>query len=113
MRRAVTGLRAWLVQRVTAVYMLLFIVFMLVHFIIDPPASYGVWRGWILDPAVSISTSVFFAALLAHTWVGVRDVILDYVHPVAIRVFALAVLALGLIGAGFWVIRILWAAPYG
>jgi succinate dehydrogenase hydrophobic anchor subunit len=33
LRRAVTGLRAWLVQRVTAVYMLLFIVFLLVHFL--------------------------------------------------------------------------------
>jgi succinate dehydrogenase hydrophobic anchor subunit len=33
LRRAVTGLRAWLVQRITAVYMLLFIVFLLVHFL--------------------------------------------------------------------------------
>jgi succinate dehydrogenase / fumarate reductase membrane anchor subunit len=101
------------VQRVTAVYMLLFIVFLLVHFLIDPPASYGVWRDWVLDPAVSISISVFFTALLAHAWIGVRDVILDYVHPVAIRIFALAALALGLTGAGFWVIRVLWATPYG
>lgn len=112
MRRAITGLRAWLVQRVTAVYMLLFIVFLLVHFLVDPPASYRAWRDWVLDPAVSISASVFFAALLAHAWVGVRDVILDYVHPVAIRVFALAVLALSLIAAGLSVIRVLWAT-YG
>lgn len=54
----------------------------------------------------------FFAALLAHAWIGVRDVILDYVHPVAIRFFALAVLALGLTGAGFWVIHVLWATPH-
>ncbi len=108
MRKAVTGLRAWLVQRMSAVYMLFFIIFLLTHFILDPPKSYSVWRGWMLSPGISISSSVFFAALLAHTWVGVRDVIMDYVHPIAIRVGALALLALGLAWIGTWSIRILW-----
>lgn len=108
MRKAVTGLRAWLVQRMSAVYMLFFIIFLLTHFILDPPKSYPLWRDWMLSPNVSIATSVFFAALLAHTWVGIRDVIMDYVHPIAIRVGALALLALGLAWVGAWAIRILW-----
>ena len=33
---------------------------------------------------MSLATAVFFVALLAHSWVGVRDVIMDYVHPVAL-----------------------------
>lgn len=108
MRGAVTGLRAWLLQRVSAVYMLFFIVFLLAHFALDPPHSYPAWREWILSPAVSIATSVFGAALLVHAWVGVRDVTLDYVRPVAVRVLVLAFLGLGLIGAGAWILRILW-----
>ena len=31
MRKAVSGLRAWLVQRVSAVYMLFFVTFLLIH----------------------------------------------------------------------------------
>lgn len=108
MRKAVTGLRAWLVQRMSAVYMLFFIIFLLTHFVLDPPKSYPAWRDWMLSPGVNISASVFFAALLAHTWVGIRDVIMDYVHPIAVRVIALALLGLGLTGVGAWVIRILW-----
>jgi succinate dehydrogenase / fumarate reductase membrane anchor subunit len=107
-RRAITGLRAWLVQRASAVYMLFFLIFMLGHFLFAPFSSYLSWRNWVLSPAVSVAFSIFFAALLAHVWVGIRDVILDYVHPIAVRVVVLALLVLALSAAGLWVIRILW-----
>jgi succinate dehydrogenase / fumarate reductase, membrane anchor subunit len=107
-RKTFTVLRAWLVQRISAVYMLLFIVFILAHFVVDPPHSYAAWNGWMMSSSVSMATAVFFAALLAHAWVGVRDVIMDYVHPVAFRVWALAFLGIGLTTMGVWVMRILW-----
>lgn len=72
MRRAVSGLRAWLVQRVTAVYMLLSLIFLL-----DRPTSYLAWHTWIVNPVVSIPAFVFCATLLTHMWVGLRDVILN------------------------------------
>ena len=97
-----------MVQRVSAVYMLSFIVFLLIHFAVDPPHSYPVWHRWMMSSSVSISIAVFFAALLAHAWVGVRDVIMDYVHPVAFRFCLLALLGFGLTATGIWVLRILW-----
>ncbi|MEO8346152.1 MAG: succinate dehydrogenase, hydrophobic membrane anchor protein [Betaproteobacteria bacterium] len=108
MRKIVSGLRAWMVQRVTAVYMLFFIVFMLGHFILDPPQSYLAWHGWMMSSGISITASIFFAALFAHAWVGLRDVIMDYIHPITLRVLMLVSLAFGLTGVGVWVIRILW-----
>ena len=107
MSRAVTGLRAWLVQRVSAVFMLIFIVFLLTHFLFDRPHSYLAWREWMLSPGASIAAIVFFAALIGHAWVGLRDVVMDYVRPVAVRVLVLALIGLGLTGLGAWVIRIL------
>jgi succinate dehydrogenase / fumarate reductase membrane anchor subunit len=108
LRTVLSGLRAWLVQRVSAVYMLVFLVFFLVRALLDPPRSYRAWHDLVLSPAIGIAASIFFAALLVHVWVGVRDVALDYVRPVAVRVFALVALGLGLLGLGVWVIRILW-----
>lgn len=107
MRRAVTGLRAWLVQRVSAVFMLFFIVFLLFHFLLDPPRSYQAWHGWLRDPRVSAGALVFFAALFLHTWVGIRDVVMDYVHPIALRAAALALLGFSLIAMAAWIARIL------
>lgn len=107
MRRAVTGLRAWLVQRVSAVFMLVFIVLLLFHFLLDPPHSYEAWQGWMKGPGISAGAVVFFAALFLHAWVGVRDVVMDYVRPVALRIAVLALLALGLTAMTAWVARIL------
>ena len=108
MKKAVTGLGAWLVQRVSAVYMLFFIVFFLGHFIVDPPRSYPAWRDWMMSSGVSIVTAVFFAASLAHAWVGLRDVIMNYVPQVAFRVCMLTLLGFGLTATAIWVVRILW-----
>jgi succinate dehydrogenase / fumarate reductase membrane anchor subunit len=86
----------------------LFIVFILAHFIAGPPRSYAAWHGWMMSSGVSMATAVFFVALLAHAWVGLRDVILDYIHAMIFRVGLLVLLALGLTALALWVIRILW-----
>jgi succinate dehydrogenase / fumarate reductase membrane anchor subunit len=107
-RATFKGLRAWLVQRASAVYMLFFIIFFLVHFAVDPPHSYPVWRTWMTSYSVSVVTTVFFAALLAHAWVGLRDVILDYIDPMAFRVCLLVLLGFALMAVGAWIVRIFW-----
>ena len=108
MRRAATGLRGWLVQRLSAVYMLFFIVFFLVHFIVDPPHFFPAWRDWLMSFGVSIAVAMFFVSLIAHMWVGVQDVLMDYVHPSALRVCLLVLLVLSLAAMGGWVMRTLW-----
>ncbi|MFM0327193.1 succinate dehydrogenase, hydrophobic membrane anchor protein [Caballeronia glebae] len=107
MRKAVTGLRAWLVQRVTAIYMRLFVVASLLHFAVEPPHSYVAWQGWVTGPILSICTMVFFTALFAHAWVGLRDVIMDYVHPLAVRVCLLVLLGFSLAAMMACLMRIL------
>ena len=107
MKTVFTGLRAWLLQRLSALFMLGFLVFLLIHFWVTRPRSYVAWHDWMLSPGVSLSASIFFAALLVHAWVGLRDVILDYVRPPAVRAGVLALLLLGLMALGLWAVRIL------
>lgn len=111
MRKTVTGLRAWLVQRVSAVYMLFFILFLLFHFLLDPPHSYHAWHEWMRNDGVSIAVSVFFFALLLHAWVGIRDVLMDYVRSPALRFSALTLLGFSLMTIAVWVMRILLMRP--
>lgn len=109
-RVVVTGLRAWLVQRLTAVYLLGFVAFALVHWALDPPRSYDAWRIWIAGPHIALATALFFAALLLHAWVGLRDVILDYVPPTAPRVVVLGLLAGVLLAIAAWIAAVLLRA---
>lgn len=113
MRRAVSGLRAWLFQRLSAVYMLVFIPSVLLHFLFDPPHSYEVWRGWVSSPAITVTIALFFVALLAHAWVGIRDVLMDYVPATVLRVGSLALLTAALLATAAWVVTILVRASDG
>lgn len=113
MRRTVSGFRAWLMQRVSAVYMLVFIVFVLLHFLADPPHSYEAWNGWVSSPPITVTIALFFIALLAHAWVGIRDVMIDYVSSAVLRVGSLALLAAALLATSAWVVTILVRASYG
>ncbi len=93
MSRRAFGLRAWLLQRVSAVYLALYLLVFLAAMMIAPPHSYEDWRGWMAGPWSGMATALFFIALLLHAWVGVRDVIVDYVHPVAARLLLLTLVA--------------------
>ena len=102
------GLRPWLLQRLSAVYLAIYTGYLFVHFIFHAPADYQAWQSWVTSPAVSVSAALFFLALLLHAWVGLRDILMDYVHPLAVRLFVTAMLILGLAACGLWALQILW-----
>jgi succinate dehydrogenase / fumarate reductase membrane anchor subunit len=93
-------LSAWLVQRASAVYMLLFSIGSLVLVAVSPLHSYAEWKSWVARPMVTLALALFFAALLAHMWVGLRDVLLDYARPAPVRRILLWLVALSLSAGG-------------
>jgi len=54
--------------------------------------------------------ALFFAALLLHAWVGVRDVIIDYVRPFYLRFSLLMVVGGALLATLLWALRIIFMA---
>jgi len=102
-----SGLRAWLLQRVTAVYLAGFTLYLCLHLALAPPADLVAWAQWLRSPPMGAATALFFVTLLAHAWVGVRDIVLDYVRPAGLRLAVLSVLALALVAQGLWVLRVL------
>ncbi|MEJ2406358.1 MAG: succinate dehydrogenase, hydrophobic membrane anchor protein [Candidatus Thiodiazotropha sp.] len=110
MNHHLSGLSAWLVQRLSAVYMALFSVTVLLWWFSTPAPDFAAWRGLFARPLVGVAVAMFFLALLLHAWVGIRDVILDYAGRLpGLRLFLLALLGGWLIAEGFWILRILLA----
>lgn len=104
-----SGLRTWLIQRLSATYMVVFIVVAIVAMSICFPASFNQWHRWIAYPVVNIATAVFFISLMFHAWIGMRDVVIDYAHPLVLRFLLLVLLGSGLLFLGLWSIRILFS----
>ena len=111
MRRGPTGLPAWLVQRASAVYVLLFLLFVMGSLWRTPVFNHADWMQWLARPGMRIALVVFFATLLAHMWVGLRDVLLDYSRPVRLRPYWLMALAAALCGLALWAGAIVLRLP--
>ena len=80
------GLRDWLSQRVTAALMALFTVIVLAQVVLSRgPIGYDKWAGIFASQWMKVLTFSVIVALLWHVWVGMRDVFMDYVKPVGIR----------------------------
>ena len=105
--RQTHGLRDWLLQRVTAVYIGCFVVYLVVHFMLQPPQGYEQWHAWIGQPLIAIASAGFILAMLLHGWVGIRDVIFDYIHSISMRLTILSLIGLLLVGCGLWALRVL------
>ncbi len=101
------GLKAWLAQRLTAVYMAIFIVFAVVKLFIQPPQNYQDWIAWVAHPGVNAALALLILSLLLHAWVGLRDVIMDYVKSFAVRIGLFSLLIIVLSGCGLWSLRLL------
>ena len=103
------GTRDWLAQRVTAVLMALFTLIVLAQVLLSPgPVSYDSWSGIFAPQLMKTLTFAVIIALLYHVWVGMRDVFMDYVKPVGLRIFLLVLTLLWLVGSVVYFVHILW-----
>ncbi|HEC30126.1 MAG TPA: succinate dehydrogenase, hydrophobic membrane anchor protein [Gammaproteobacteria bacterium] len=110
MSRRVQGLDSWLWQRISALYLGLFLIYFITGLLLMGQFTYSAWQGWILHPINSTFLFIGFLMLFLHSWVGLKDVIMDYIHPVAIRALVLMLSGLGLLFCLVWVSRILFMA---
>jgi succinate dehydrogenase / fumarate reductase membrane anchor subunit len=103
------GWRGWLLQRVTAVVMLLYTLFLLAAIISLPHLDYDRWRAlWELS-ATRYATIFFVISALLHAWVGVRNIFMDYIKDAGLRLVLYVLVILTLVGYGVWTWQILWA----
>ncbi|KPJ95197.1 MAG: hypothetical protein AMJ55_04430 [Gammaproteobacteria bacterium SG8_15] len=102
-----SGLRAWTIQRLSAVYMLAFVLYAGISYTMADATGFDPWLSWISHPFNNIVVGLFIFSLLFHAWVGARDIVLDYVKPHGFRLVKLAFLALLLIAMGLWALKIL------
>ncbi|MDH5423841.1 MAG: succinate dehydrogenase, hydrophobic membrane anchor protein [Gammaproteobacteria bacterium] len=104
---ALEGLRPWVLQRLTAVYLVVYAVYVVAYWLIFADLGFDSWRSWVATELNQILLGLFYLAVLIHAWVGVRDILLDYVKPLLLKLMLLFAVAVFLIGSGFWLLKIL------
>ncbi len=102
------GMRDWLSQRVTATLMAIYTVLLLAQVLFGGPLGYDRWASIFSAQWMKVATFVILVALGWHAWVGVRDIWMDYVKPVAARLTLQVFTIVWLVGCIGWAIQVLW-----
>jgi succinate dehydrogenase / fumarate reductase membrane anchor subunit len=103
------GLRDWLSQRFTAVVMLLYTLLFLGVVLWHGGMDYAGWRSLWSGNAFRLASFLFMAALLWHAWVGVRNILMDYIKPVGVRLALQGAVIATLVAYLGWTIQTLWS----
>ena len=103
------GMRDWLAQRVTAVIMVLYTATLVLAFLTGQNFTYEGWAGLFAQQWFKLVTAVTLIGLFYHAWVGMRDVWMDYVRAIGLRLFLQIATMAWLIGCAVWSIQIIWS----
>jgi succinate dehydrogenase / fumarate reductase membrane anchor subunit len=103
------GLRDWAMQRVTGGIVAVYGVFLLIVLLIQPVLDFITWRSLFTHTWMRVPTFVCLLAIYAHAWVGVRDILMDYVKPTTLRLCLQVTVIVFLIAYTVWTVQILWS----
>jgi succinate dehydrogenase / fumarate reductase membrane anchor subunit len=102
------GLKDWIAQRATAVYMAIYTLIFGFCVLTMPEFSHAAWRELFSGGVMAFATFLFFLALFYHAWIGVRDIFMDYIKPTGLRLALHLIVAFLLVGYAGWAAQILW-----
>ncbi len=102
------GLRDWLIQRITAVLMAVYCVVLAGYLVMQPYQDYDVWIALFSSLIVRTFSLLFLLSLFFHAWIGVRDIVMDYVKPAGVRLVIHVLVILALLLYTIWSVQILW-----
>jgi succinate dehydrogenase / fumarate reductase membrane anchor subunit len=102
------GLRGWLVQRVSAIVMALYTPLFVLAVAASRPVDHAAWKTLFGQGWMRFATLLFFASLFLHAWVGMRDILMDYIKPTGLRLALEVLVILVLVGCAGWAVQILW-----
>lgn len=91
------GLHSWLLLRASAIIITLYIIYILSFVVTSGPITFTVWHGFFTATTTKVFTLLTLLSVLVHAWIGLWQVLTDYVKPVALRLilqFAIVVVLL-------------------
>lgn len=103
------GLRDWMMQRVTGAIVAVYCIYLLLVLAAQPTLDFITWRSLFAYTWMRVPTFVCLLAVYFHAWVGVRDVLMDYVKNTTLRLCLMVTVVVALVAYTVWTVQILWS----
>ncbi len=102
-----SGVQDFILIRASALILTAYSLFMVGFFICTPELTYAKWSELFSCLSVKVFTLITLLALLVHAWIGLWQVLTDYVKPTGVRIslqFLLNIAALAYVATGIFVL---------
>ena len=103
-----SGLSDWLVQRVSAVILAVYSIFMVVYLLLNPQIDFVQWSSLFSGTGMRIFSLMALLSLGAHCWIGFWSVSTDYLKHFAVRFVFQMVVGLLMFIYTIWGVQLLW-----
>jgi len=103
-----SGLRDWLIQRISAIIVGAYVIFLAGFFLLHPQMSYITWSHLFNHTLMRIITLIVLIAIMLHAYVGMWTISTDYLKNTGVRLLFQVVVFVALIAFLIWGIMILW-----
>ncbi|EFA1359507.1 succinate dehydrogenase membrane anchor subunit [Escherichia coli] len=91
------GVHDFILVRATAIVLTLYIIYMVGFFAISGEVTYEVWIGFFASAFTKVFTLLALFSILIHAWIGMWQVLTDYVKPLALRLMLQLVIVVALV----------------
>jgi succinate dehydrogenase / fumarate reductase membrane anchor subunit len=103
-----SGLYDWLFQRISAVVLASYSVFMVIYLLVNPQLDFAQWDALFGMTSVRIFSLMALLSLGAHCWIGLWSVSTDYLKPFALRFIFQMVVGVLMFIYTVWGVQLLW-----
>ncbi len=104
-----SGVREWLIQRVSAVVLAGYFLFLMGYLVIKSPINFYDWFHLFGNPWMLIISTIVLFSIFAHAWIGLWRVTSDYLRGTILRLSVQIIVILSLLGLLVWGLAILWS----
>jgi succinate dehydrogenase / fumarate reductase membrane anchor subunit len=102
------GTGSWLLQRASAIVLALLLPGLLGYFLFALPVDFSSWRALFAPLWLRVSMLLAGLALALHSWIGMRDIFMDYVRPLGLRLALDLAVIVTLAATLVWLAAVVW-----
>lgn len=102
------GLYDWMIQRVSAVVLAAYSVFIIGYLVLTPELTYEAWSGLFAGTCMRIFSLLALLCLGAHAWVGLWTISTDYMKATGVRFIFQAACGVVMFAYVAWGILVIW-----
>lgn len=102
------GIHDWLLVRASAILITLYIIYLLGFIVMTDMLTYDVWRSFFASSFTKVFTLLTLFSILVHGWIGMWQVLTDYVKALAPRLLLQLVIVVALLSYAVYGTVVVW-----